>query len=83
MTFLQSTRLLALAGKLNEECAGKVKNMVEASANRHELEKRLAAFEGIGPKTVEIFMREAAKFIRFSAKGQPDTGVDHRQNVLS
>lgn len=59
-----ATRLLALASKLNEEYAGKVKNMVEASANRHELEKRLAAFEGIGPKTVEIFMREAAKVIQ-------------------
>jgi hypothetical protein len=25
--------------------------------------RRLAEFEGIGPKTVEIFMREAAKVI--------------------
>ncbi|HAB63358.1 MAG TPA: DNA methylase, partial [Pseudomonas sp.] len=28
---------------------------------RKELEKRLGEFEGIGPKTVEIFMREAQK----------------------
>lgn len=59
-----ATRLLALAGKLNEEYAGKVKNMVEESANRQDLEKRLTAFEGIGPKTVEIFMQEAAKMIQ-------------------
>lgn len=71
-------RLLALAGKLNEEHAGKVKNMVETSANRQELEKRLAAFEGIGPKTVEIFMREVAKVIRFSTKEQPDGGLFKR-----
>lgn len=56
-------RLLALANKLNEDYGGKVKNMLEASANRPELEQRLMAFEGIGPKTVEIFMREAMKVI--------------------
>ena len=26
-----------------------------------EMERRLAEFEGVGPKTVEIFMREAAR----------------------
>lgn len=57
-------RLLALANKLNQEYAGKMINMVKASADRHEFEKRLAAFEGIGPKTVEIFMREALKVIQ-------------------
>jgi endonuclease III len=56
-------RLLALARKLNQDYAGKVTNMLEASANRSEFEERLASFEGIGPKTVEIFMREAAKAI--------------------
>lgn len=56
-------RLSALARKLNQEYAGKVTNMLEASANRREFEKRLTSFEGIGPKTVEIFMREAAKAI--------------------
>jgi len=58
-----ASRLLALAIKLNAEYAGKVGNMVEASANRAEFEQRLADFEGIGPKTVEIFMREAARVI--------------------
>ena len=50
----------ALANKLNTEYAGKVRNIVAASADRKALEKRLSEFEGIGPKTVEIFMREAA-----------------------
>jgi endonuclease III len=58
-----ASRLLALAQKLNNEYAGKVSNIVAASADRQEFENRLAAFEGIGPKTVEIFMREAGKVI--------------------
>jgi endonuclease III len=56
-------RLLALAKKLNEEYAGKISNMVEASADRADFERRLEEFEGIGPKTVEIFMREAARVL--------------------
>jgi 3-methyladenine DNA glycosylase/8-oxoguanine DNA glycosylase len=58
-----SARLLALAHKLNNEYAGKVSNMVEASDDRQDFEKRLSAFEGIGPKTIEIFMREASHVI--------------------
>ena len=54
-----ATRLLALAHKLNDEYAGKVGNIVVESADRQAFEKRLAEFDGIGPKTVEIFMREA------------------------
>jgi endonuclease III len=54
-----ASRLLALVHKLNNEYAAKVSNIVEASADRREFETRLCAFEGIGPKTVEIFMREA------------------------
>jgi endonuclease III len=55
-----ATRLLALAKKLNTEYAGKVSNIVAASPDRQAFEKRLSEFEGVGPKTVEIFMREAA-----------------------
>ena len=55
-----ASRLLALASKLNTEYAGKVSNIVEASADRQAFEKRLSEFEGIGPKTIEIFMREGA-----------------------
>ena len=55
-----ASRLLALASKLNNEYAGKVSNIVKASADRQAFEKRLSEFEGIGPKTIEIFMREAS-----------------------
>jgi 3-methyladenine DNA glycosylase/8-oxoguanine DNA glycosylase len=55
-----ASRSLALARKLSDEYGGKVSNIVEASADRQALEKRLSEFEGIGPKTIEIFMREAA-----------------------
>ncbi|KQV17955.1 DNA methylase [Pseudomonas sp. Root329] len=58
-----ASRLTALAHKLNDEYAGKVSNIVEESADRLAFEKRLAEFEGIGPKTIEIFMREAAGVI--------------------
>jgi endonuclease III len=58
-----SARLLALAHELNTEYAGKVSNIVDACFNRQDFEKRLIAFEGIGPKTVEIFMREATPVI--------------------
>lgn len=53
-------RLLALASKLNTEYAGKVTNIAGASADRQVFEKRLSEFDGIGPKTIEIFMRDAA-----------------------
>ena len=54
-----ATRLLALASNLIKDYGGKVSNIVEASANRQAFETRLSEFEGIGPKTIEIFMREA------------------------
>lgn len=54
-------RLLKLCNKLNSEYGGKLGNLREQSKDRKDLEKRLAEFEGIGPKTVEIFMREARK----------------------
>jgi hypothetical protein len=45
-----AARLLALANKLNDEYAGKVGQMVEASADQQDLEKRLEIFEGVGAK---------------------------------
>lgn len=52
-------RLHALAGKLEREYEGRIGRMREISADRKAFEQRLLAFEGIGPKTLEIFMREA------------------------
>jgi endonuclease III len=53
-------RLLDLSAKLNAEYSGKITRMLEASDNRQAFEKRLGEFEGVGPKTIEIFMRDAA-----------------------
>jgi endonuclease III len=58
-----ASRLSALARKLNDEYGGKVANMVKESADRQSFEKRLADFDGIGPKTVEIFMREVGRVL--------------------
>jgi endonuclease III len=54
-------RLTALCKKLNDKYSGKIRNIQRVSENRLEFEKRLADFEGVGPKTVEIFMRDAGK----------------------
>jgi endonuclease III len=56
-------RLLALAKKLNEEYAGKIGEIHSRSESRKAFEKRLGEFEGVGPKTIEIFMREAGEVL--------------------
>ncbi|CRM09865.1 MULTISPECIES: DNA methylase [unclassified Pseudomonas] len=53
-------RLLDLSAKLNAEYAGKLTQMRSASKDRQAFEKRLGEFDGVGPKTIEIFMRDAA-----------------------
>lgn len=52
-------RLLRLSRKLLAEYDGSVIAICRQSSNQHDFAMRLLAFEGIGPKTVEIFMREA------------------------
>jgi endonuclease III len=52
-------RLLKLSKKLNDEYDGKILNIRAASTDRADFERRLTDFEGVGPKTVEIFMRDA------------------------
>jgi len=56
-----ATRLLALARKINDEYSVKVGNIFVVSGDHHDVENRLKEFDGIGSKTVEIFMREAVK----------------------
>lgn len=53
-------RLLDLSAKLNADYSGSIARMVQASDNRQAFENRLAEFDGVGPKTIEIFMRDAA-----------------------
>lgn len=55
-----ATRLSALAQKLVDEYDGKFGALCRTSKDRHTFERRLLEFDGVGPKTVEIFMRDAA-----------------------
>ena len=50
--------LLEAARKLKDEYRGRISNVFSASKNVTELKKRLQEFKGVGPKTVEIFMRD-------------------------
>lgn len=54
-----ATRLTALCAGINQNYGGEVRNLMVASADQRELAMRLQAFDGIGPKTAEIFIREA------------------------
>lgn len=58
-----ASRLLKLSERLSHDYGGKVLNILEVSKDRSEFESRLKKFEGIGPKTVEIFMRDAQQVL--------------------
>lgn len=53
-------RLSSLCQALLDEYSGRVGEIRAASLDRKAFEQRLLAFAGVGPKTVEIFMRDAA-----------------------
>ena len=55
-----ATRLSALALKLVNEYGGRFGSLYSANNDRQAFERRLLEFDGVGPKTVEIFMRDAA-----------------------
>lgn len=57
--FSTAERLLQLCQRLTRDYDGQVSQIRQQSANREEFEARLSAFNGIGPKTIEIFMRQA------------------------
>ncbi|MBW3568898.1 DNA methylase [Candidatus Parcubacteria bacterium] len=44
--------------KLEEDYSGKITDIYKASENKKDFEARLQELKGVGPKTVEIFMRE-------------------------
>ncbi len=56
-----AARLLKLCEKLESEYDGSLSRLRELGETRRGVERRLQEFEGVGPKTVEIFMREAAR----------------------
>jgi len=55
-----ATRLTALCRKLIDHYDGQVSKLVQRSLDSKDLTRRLQEFDGIGPKTAEIFMRELA-----------------------
>lgn len=54
-----ATRLLQMCRKLDEEYGGRLGRLHEVSDGHADLERRLLEFKGVGPKTLQIFMREA------------------------
>jgi endonuclease III len=53
-----ATRLTALCRKLIDHYDGQVSELVQRSLDSKDLARRLQEFDGIGPKTYEIFTRE-------------------------
>ncbi|HDM43670.1 MAG TPA: hypothetical protein ENG02_00565 [Candidatus Woesearchaeota archaeon] len=56
--FSTATKLLEIMQKLKSEYNGKILNIFKRSKSYKELEKRLLSFKGIGPTTINIFLRE-------------------------
>jgi endonuclease III len=54
-----ATRLLALGKLFEADYDGQVAELMKRSADRQDCARRLQAFDGIGPKTAEIFLRAA------------------------
>jgi len=50
--------LLDITKRLQDQYDGKIVNLIEDAADYAELEKKLKEFKGIGPVTVNIFLRE-------------------------
>ncbi|SDF74423.1 hypothetical protein SAMN05216381_2326 [Pseudomonas seleniipraecipitans] len=64
-------RLLKLSRKLIDDYDGALTTLRQRSSSQEDFARRLAEFEGIGPKTVEIFMREAALGLYGSVSSEP------------
>jgi len=56
--FKTSTKILKIYETLIRGYAGSLKKLHEESKDKKDLEKRLSDFYGIGPVTVNIFLRE-------------------------
>ena len=64
-----ATRLLEVCRHLQEDYGGSFLKLRNASADRADFERRLQTLKGVGPKTCEIFMREAAALYDESRAG--------------
>ena len=54
-----ATRLLEVCQHLQQDYGGRFIRLRDVSADRADFERRLQVLKGVGPKTCEIFMREA------------------------
>jgi len=55
---ITSDYLLGICKKLVEEYGGKITNLYKAAKDAEDLKRRLLQFRGVGPVTVNIFLRE-------------------------
>lgn len=58
-----ATRLLDVCHHLQEAYGGSFVRLRDASTDRVDFESRLQRLKGVGPKTCEIFMREAGPLL--------------------
>lgn len=56
--FSTATKLLEIMKKLKQDYSGKITNIHKKAKDSNDLEKRLIEFKGVGPITVNIFLRE-------------------------
>ena len=56
--FSTATKLLEIMGRLNERYGGSLTRLHGGAKDSRDLESRLLEFKGIGPTTVNIFLRE-------------------------
>lgn len=56
--FKTASKLLEIVERLRERCGGDLNALHEEAADPQDLEARLLEFKGVGPVTVNIFLRE-------------------------
>jgi endonuclease III len=66
----KSRKILRACRKLLDQYDGKVSRLHEVAADARDLEARLDEFYGVGPVTIEIFLRELRPFWK---KADPET----------
>jgi len=62
-------RLKALAGALNTQLGHQLRDLHERTQDLEGFTRWLLNFEGVGPKTIEIFMREASTELNYLCQG--------------
>jgi len=58
----KSTQVLRDCETLSADYSGRLRRLLERARDPHDLEERLLAFYGVGPVTMNIFLRELRPF---------------------